>query len=135
MNVKKGKLTPSEENVMNYFWSSNEPLSSREILDLSGQRWSMEQVSNILRSLERKKMIELCGKKIGKTRPDGKAQPVRLFKVLVAKGEYLADMVGEKGADQKFLHKVSAALVEKIGVEAVIDELEEIIKELEMKNG
>lgn len=135
MNVRKGILTPTEELVMSMFWNSEEPLSSREILERSDREWSVEQISNILRALERKQMIEFCGKKNGRSRPDGKLQPVRQFRILVTKGEYLADIVGEKGIDKKFLHKVSTALVESIGMREVISELEEIIRELEKRNG
>lgn len=134
MNVKKGLLTPTEERVMELFWNNEEPLGSRELLEMSDNEWSVEQISNILRALERKQMIEFCGKKSGRTRPDGKLQPVRQFRVCMTKGEYLVDIVGAKGVDKKFLYKVSAALVESIGEKEVISELEKIIRELEKKH-
>lgn len=135
MNVKKGILTPNEEIVMNFFWDSETPLSSRDILMVNQKGWGIEQISNILRSLQRKQMIEFCGKANGKSRPDGKMQPVRQFRTLVTREQYLAQLVGSKKPDMKFLHKISAALVEEVGTEAVIEELERILKELEEKNG
>lgn len=135
MNVKRGILTPNEEMVMNFFWDSEMPLSSRDILMMNDKGWGVEQISNMLRALERKQMIEFCGKTNGKSRPDGKRQPVRQFRVIVTRDQYLAQLVGSKKPDMKFLHKISAALVEDVGTEAVIEELENILKELKGKNG
>lgn len=135
MNVKNGVLTPNEEMVMNFFWNSERPLSSRDIAAMNEKGWCIEQISNMFRALVKKGMIEFCGKVNGKSRPDGKMQPVRQFRPLVTRNQYLAEMVGSKGMDMEFLHKITAALVEEIGEEQVLEELEKIIKELEEQHG
>lgn len=134
MNVKKGILTPNEEMVMNWFWENDRPLSSRDIMAWNEKGWGVEQVSNILRALERKEMIQFCGKVSGKTRPDGKTQPVRQFTPLMSKEQYLLKSLDQKGMNLGLLHKMTAALAEKVGSRAVIEELEKIIKEVEQKN-
>lgn len=134
MNVKKGFLTPNEEIVMDFFWNHDDPLTSREIVSQNTKGWGVEQVSNMFRSLEKKGMIRCCGKVNGKVSTGGKAQPVRQFIPLVSREEYLTNFIISKGISTGLLHKMSVALVEEIGNQEVIEELEKIIQELEKEN-
>ena len=55
-------LTPSEEDLMNIFWVENRPLTSVELTELSKDHgWNQEYILNMLRSIKKKGMVEVCG--------------------------------------------------------------------------
>lgn len=129
MELKKGKLPKSEEELMHLFWKENKPLSSVEILKLSSDTtWSRNYIQKMLTLLQEKNFIELCGVERSAN------HYVRLFQPLCTKEEYLTDMLEQQGANANLLTKIALALFKKEKGNAVDDKgevSEELIQELE----
>lgn len=76
-------LTKQEERVMELFWKSSIPLTSKDILaKLCDESWTGSYVYSVLRSLEKKEMIAECGLVPHKT------QSMRAFFARVSKEEF-----------------------------------------------
>ena len=131
MAKKSEHLTESEEELMELFWSRKEALTSVEILKMDfSHSWSDSYLHIMLRSLMKKKMIEVCG-----TVQYG-TQYARQFVPSMTKEEYVAKIITEKGVDKSSLAKVAVAMVKETDVETradLIEELEKIIRELKEK--
>lgn len=126
MDEKNVKLTKSEEQLMEIFWNSEEPITSVEITNMKVKpTWSSGLVHNMLRALLKKSMIEECG-----TVQYG-TQYARRFIPSVTKEEYAARLVLATGIDKDSISKVMVALVKETGDnEEVIAQLEDMIKQL-----
>lgn len=131
MSKKEKHLTGSEEDLMEIFWASKEPLTSVEILNISGDRsWNGNYVHIMLRSLLKKGMIEVCG-----TVQSGK-QYARQFIPAVTKEQYAAKLVMSKGIGKNSIAAVTVAMVNEMNEETgeeLVKQLEEIIEELKNK--
>ena len=132
MVSKKSKyLTNSEEDLMEIFWKSKEPLTSVEILDISADRsWNGNYVHIMLRSLLKKGMIKVCG-----TVQCG-TQYARQFVPAVTREQYAAKLVMSKGIGSSDIAAVTVAMVNEAGEQggdALVKQLEEIIEELKSK--
>lgn len=132
MAAKKAKhLTGSEEDLMEMFWESGEPLTSVQILDISADRsWNGNYVHIMLRSLLKKGMIKVCG-----TVQCG-TQYARQFVPAVTKEQYAAKLVMSKGIAGSSIAAVTVAMVNEANEEdgeGLVKQLEEIIAELKNK--
>ena len=120
-------LTKSEEDLMEIFWQSCEPLTSVQILELAKDRsWSGNYIHVMLRSLQKKGLIEVCG-----TLQYGN-QYARQFKAAVTKTEYGAELIISKGWVES-ISQVTVALAKKSknsDKEELISQLEKIIEKL-----
>lgn len=128
MAIIRRKLTRSEEQMMDIFWSSAVPLTTVDIVNMRVRdTWGSGLVHNIVRSLVKKGFLEECGMERYKT------QYARKLKATFTKEEYIAKLMvlkfGEKFAFPKML---SAMAKEKKAreKEEMIEELEEIIRQL-----
>lgn len=124
--MKMDKLTRSEENLMEVFWSSEQPLSSVEIVKLAEEHsWKSSYVHIMLRSLEKKNMIKVCG-----TLQCG-TQYARQFIPDITREEYAAKLALSTGITEDSIARVTVALARQVGNdEELIDQLEEIIAKL-----
>lgn len=125
--MKNLDLTKSEEDLMHIFWRSEKPLTSVEILEIAkGHSWNGNYLHVMLRSLQKKGLIKVCG-----TLQYGK-QYARQFEPAVTKMEYGADLIISKGLVDS-ISNVTVALAKKSDQtekEVLIAELEEIIARL-----
>lgn len=124
---KKFVLTPNEEVLMNTFWTENRPLTSVELEELcKGEGWNQEYILNMLRSIKKKELVEVCG-----TVQYGK-QYARSFIPSVCREEYAAMLAASTGITEKSLARVTAAMVRTVwNTDDVIGSLEKIIQQLE----
>lgn len=131
MSKKSKYLTNSEEDLMEMFWESKEPLTSVEILEISADRsWNGNYVHIMLRSLLKKGMIKVCG-----TMQYG-TQYARQFTPAVTREQYAAKIVMSKGIGKNSIAAVTVAMVNEIEEEdgeGLVKQLEEIIQELKNK--
>ncbi len=132
MTKRTKKLTASEEDLMEIFWTAREPLTSVDLLKISADRsWNGNYLHRMLRSLTKKGMIKVCG-----TVQYG-TQYARQFIPAVTKEQYAAKLVISKGIKASAIGAVTAAMVKEsseTGKEVLIEQLEEIIKELKCKD-
>lgn len=126
---KKYLLTPNEEEVMELFWSSEQPMTSIDILSSSKDRsWKDNYLNIMLRSLLNKDAIKICG-----TVQYGN-QYARLFTPIFTKAEYAAKLAVSRGIND--IPQVAVAMAKETGAktdEKLIERLENIIKELQEK--
>lgn len=132
MISKKAKhLTNSEEDLMELFWEKKEPLTSVDISEFSADRsWNGNYIHMMLRSLQKKGMIEVCG-----TVQCG-TQYARQFVPIVTKEQYAAKLVMSKGIEKNSIAAVTVAMVNEVNKadeEGLVKQLEEIIQELKNK--
>ncbi len=117
---------------MELFWEHKEPLTSVEISNLSTDRsWNGNYIHMMLRSLQKKGMIAVCG-----TLQYG-TQYARQFTPLVTKEQYAAKLVMSKGIEPGSIAAVTVAMVnetDKADNEGLIEQLEEIIETLKAKD-
>ncbi len=121
-------LTKREAELMELFWSKSKPLTSVEILEFPEERsWKDNYLQIMLRSLLKKGVLRVCG-----TVQYG-TQYARQFEPVLSKEEYVARTMLDKGLEDMSLVKVMVAMVQdegKANKEVLIEQLEEIIKEL-----
>ena len=132
MAKKNSYLTGSEEELMELFWNTNEALTSVEVLKMNGDHsWNDSYLHIMLRSLIKKKMIEVCGVVQYGT------QYARKFIPSMTREEYAAKLVMSKGLGKSSVAKVAAAMVKEVYGEVktdLIEELEKIIEELKNRD-
>lgn len=133
MISKKAKhLTNSEEDLMELFWEKKQPLTSVDISEFSADRsWNGNYIHMMLRSLQKKGMIEVCG-----TVQCG-TQYARQFVPIVTKEQYAAKLVMSKGIEKNSIAAVTVAMVNEVNTadeEGLVKQLEEIIQELKNKD-
>lgn len=124
-------LTETEEQIMEIFWASIEPVTSVEILKKTEDcSWNGNYLHRMLRSLLKKGLIEVCG-----TVQYG-TQYARQFRPLLTKEAYAAQVVLAQGRGREFVAKVSVAMVQEVeDPEEVIEELENIIQQIRDRKG
>ena len=123
-------LTKSEEVLMNIFWASEHPLTSVEILEMTkDQSWNGNYIHVMLRSLEKKGLIKVCGVR------QYANQYARQFEPAATKAEYAADFLISKGLTDS-ISQVTVALANKsenTDKDELISQLQEIIDGLKEK--
>lgn len=125
--LKKIDLTKSEENLMELFWNAQSPLTSVQIMEIAkGYSWNGNYLHVMLKSLQNKGMIEVCGLiQYGN-------QYARQFKPSVTKSEYGAKLIISKGLVES-VSQVTVALANETkdtDREKLIDQLEKLIGDL-----
>lgn len=127
MSRKPYCLTTKEEELMNLLWKQDKPMTSVEILAIGDEHsWSDNYLPIMLKSLLKKKAIEVCGYAQCGT------QYARQFRYLLSREEYVARLAVGRGLEAHSIPKVAVAMVEEFGEDKndVIRELEEIIQKL-----
>ena len=127
MSRKPYRLTTKEEELMNLLWKQDKPMTSVEILAIGDEHsWSDNYLPIMLKSLLKKKAIEVCGYAQCGT------QYARQFRYLLSREEYVARLAVGRGLEAHSIPKVAVAMVEELGEDKndVIRELEEIIQKL-----
>lgn len=127
MSRKPYRLTTKEEELMNLLWKQDKPMTSVEILAIEDEHsWSDNYLPIMLKSLLKKKAIEVCGYAQCGT------QYARQFRYLLSREEYVARLAVGRGLEAHSIPKVAVAMVEEFGEDKndVIRELEEIIQKL-----
>ena len=90
------KLTDKEEELMDFFWNSSQPLSSKDILELVSDRsWKDSYTYALLVSLNKKGMLNEVGKKLYNT------QYARLYCCSMSREEYYVRLAYSRGVDRK----------------------------------
>ena len=68
-------LTKREDELMNFLWEMNQPLTVEEMIEKAGDHsWNETYLRTMLRSLENKKAVECCGVVV---RPKRYAPPLK----------------------------------------------------------
>ena len=104
MNIPK--LTEKEEELMNVFWDSTTPLTSKEILASSKEHsWKESYLQILLRSLESKGMIKVVGQiKYSK-------QYARQLRSTMSREEYYVRLAYSRGVNPaKFIALIKETL-------------------------
>lgn len=117
---------------MELFWTQDEPLTSVDILTLTTDKtWSGNYLHKMLRELQKKGLVQICGTLQYKT------QYARQFKPVLNREEYIAKVFASRqGISRNSVSKVALALVketiddEEHKKEVVIKELEQMIEKL-----
>lgn len=123
---KSSLMTKNEEYLMNYLWESEAPLSCAELVEKSSAlQWGDTYILNMLRSLKKKGMVEVCGSALHRT------QYARQFRARISRDEYAARMAMNSGIQGAEIGKTALALVKQMEVdEELLQELEAIIEKI-----
>lgn len=123
-NIKE--LTKSEEQMMDIFWSSDEALTSVDIVKMNiKETWSNGLVHNIIRSLLKKGLLTECGMERYSTQYARKLAPA------ISREEYAAKLLILKVNGKVSMARVIVALAKETGeTDNLIEELEKIIEEM-----
>lgn len=120
------ELTKSEEQMMDIFWSSCEPLTSVDIVKMNvKETWSNGLVHNIIRALLKKGLLVECGMERYSTQYARKLSPA------ITREEYAAKLLISKVKGKTSISKVIVAIAkEQEDEQEMIEELERIIRQL-----
>lgn len=129
MEIYKKELTKSERSLMDFFWNSNTPLTSVNLLkNNASHEWSDNYMHNMLRNLQKKKFIKECGTVRYGT------QYARQFIPTFSREEYATQLALGVGIGPKNIAQVTVAMAEQSSSdEEVISVLEDIIDVLKDK--
>lgn len=118
-------MTKSEEQMMDIFWSSETPLTSVDIVNMKVKdSWCNGLVHNIIRSLLKKGLLEECGMEHYGT------QYARKLRPSYERETYAAKFLISKIEGKASVSKVVAALAREENSEEIIEELENIIRDM-----
>jgi predicted transcriptional regulator len=126
------EFTKREEELMNFFWNQARPLTSNDILkDCVDRTWKNKYLPVMLKSLENKKAIKVCGVVQYGT------QYARQFIPIISKEEYFTQLAVNGGVNLLSFSKVVFNLATENKKEEeqkeIMNQLEEIIKDMESK--
>lgn len=127
---EKYHLTDKEVELMELLWKLDKPLTSMQMLEAAGEHsWSDNYLPIMLKSLLKKKAIEVCGYVQCAT------QYARQFKYAITREEYIARFAISHGLKTNAIPRVAVAMVEELDEdkEEIIRELEAFIRELKEK--
>lgn len=119
-------LSPTEQQVMEIFWSVGTPLTSVELSKYATENgWKKSYIYILIRSLLKKQMIEPCG-----TLQYG-TQYARQFKPLISKEEYAAQLAMSLNLNHNSICKVAVSLAQQTSSDTaeIVKQLESIIHE------
>lgn len=131
---KQGVLNKREEELMNFLWAYNEPLTQNEMAErLEEQGWSSVTLFKTVQSLSGAGYLQVVGlEKSAKTY-------ARKLIPAISKEEYYTSILMKNGLDSGSLANITAAFIgvskksEKEKNTEVIAKLEEIIEKLRME--
>ena len=102
------RLSLSEEELMNVFWKIGTPITSVDILQYAKDKtWSGNYIHKMLRELEEKKFIEMCGAE------KHRGRLVRQFNAIVSREDYATFFLEQQGLSTKALADIAVAFVKK----------------------
>lgn len=120
-------MTNREEELMNFLWDCQEPITSKEILErCSNHSWSESYLQVMLRSLLGKGMLE----QVGMVRYG--TQYARQFTPTMAKEDYFVALAAERDLDKARFACAAVAMALRDapeGAEALSKELRRMLKE------
>lgn len=133
--MERLRLAKSEEEVMELFWKENKPLTSIQISELLGyENSSGKYIHKVLRSLQKKGLIEVCGALQYGT------QYARQFKLSITAEEFTTRAIISQGFSKYDISKIAVSLVKESNKDKdnrvddeLIAELEKMIEELRMR--
>ena len=131
---KQGVLNKREEELMNFLWAYNEPLTQSEMAEkLEEQGWSSVTLFKTVQSLSGAGYLQVVGlEKSAKTY-------ARKLIPAISKEEYYTSILMKNGLDSGSLANITAAFIgvskksEKEKNTEVIAKLEEIIEKLRVE--
>ena len=131
---KQDVLNKREEELMNFLWAYNEPLTQNEMAErLEEQGWSSVTLFKTVQSLSAAGYLQVAGlEKTAKTY-------ARKLIPAISKEEYYTSILMKNGLDSGSLANITAAFIgvskksEKEKNTEVIAKLEEIIEKLRME--
>ena len=131
---KRDVLNKREEELMNFLWAYNEPLTQNEMAErLEEQGWSSVTLFKTVQSLSSAGYLQVVGlEKTAKTY-------ARKLIPAISKEEYYTSILMKNGLDSGSLANITAAFIgvskksEKEKNTEVIAKLEEIIEKLRME--
>lgn len=131
---KQGVLNKREEELMNFLWAYNEPLTQNEMAErLEEQGWSSVTLFKTVQSLSGAGYLQVVGlEKSAKTY-------ARKLMPAISKEEYYTSILMKNGLDSGSLANITAAFIgvsnksKKEKNTEVIAKLEEIIEKLRME--
>lgn len=123
------RLTKSEDQMMDIFWSADRPLTSVDIVNMKVKStWGNGIVHNMIRSLLKKGLLKECGIERHKTQYARKLSPA------MTKEEYIAEQLWPQVRGIRGFGDILFALFRKEeDKEEMITELEEIIQQFREK--
>ena len=123
------QLTEREEQVMNFMWEYGRPVTSNDILELCKDRtWKDSYLQIMLRSLEKKGAIKVCGRILYNT------QYARVLTPTLTKEQYYLQLAYKKGVNKKNFIQLAVAIANDLdpeGTDSLISSLSNIITDLE----
>ncbi len=124
-------FTKREEELMNFLWSVDEPLTGKQILERCTDRsWSDTYLHVMIRSLLSKEAIESCGLVQYVT------QYARKFRPIITKEEYYVQLAISRGVDPlPFLRQTGNVVIDvatKGSKKLLKEKLERLIQEIEV---
>lgn len=123
----KNIMTTNESELMEIFWRENRPMTSLELAEYSDEAdWKSSYIFIMLKSMQKKGMIETCGSILRGNKY------VRLFRPVLTREEYVARFASLMHLKKSSVSKVTVALLEELDEDKdeVIRDLETMIKEL-----
>lgn len=132
MKDEEKNLTKSEEELMDLFWSNGGVLTSVDIMNTDREHsYKKGYIHIMLRSLQKKGMIEVCGM----TQYNNKY--ARQFRPTMSMEEYIVKSIMSKCPDMKSVASVAVNMAKEADQkqkEALVKELKKIIEELDEDN-
>ena len=123
------QLTEREEQVMNFMWEYGRPVTSNDILELCTNRtWKDSYLMIMLRSLEQKGAIEVCGRILYNT------QYARVLRPKLSKEQYYLQLAYKRGVNRRDFIQLAVSLANDMdpeGTDDLIASLTDIIKDLD----
>lgn len=127
--MKRIVFTTREEELMNFLWEYGEPMTANDMIKhCDNHSWSDNYVRVMLRALEKKGAIELCGLEATRT------QYARKFRPAISKEEFYLQYVAGAGLDTNAFAKAAVSMAAKSDAgskDRLIQKLEKIIEEFE----
>lgn len=123
----KNIMTTNESQLMEIFWKENRPMTSLELAEYANEAdWKSSYIFIMLKSMQKKGMIETCGSVLRGNKY------VRLFRPVLTREEYVARFASLMHLKKSSVSKVTVALLEELDEDKdeVIRDLETMIKEL-----
>lgn len=126
------QFTEREEQVMNFMWEYGRPVTSNDILELCTNRtWKDSYLQIMLRSLEKKGAIEVCGRILYNT------QYARVLRPTLSKEQYYLQLAYKRGVNRRNFIQLAVSIANDLdpeGTDSLIASLSDLIKDLDNNN-
>ncbi len=134
MYQRKLRLSLKEEELMEYYWTSQEPMTSVDLRNFcTDHSWQESYLKTLIRHLLEKGLLEECGTKLQGV------HHVRLFRPAKTREEYYTEYAAESPIDSALFAKTAVGLAKAKGTreenEKMISELEKMLEEYKKEVG